>query len=203
MCNNPIKNQGFTLMELMVTVSIAGILMFVAMPSFKTSISGNRLTTYANELVTSLNLARSEAVKRGISVSVRKVDTDSSTNLSAGANWENGWDVFTDTDSDGKFEAGDTLIRTHESLPANFTLRGNNNFVNFIRYTPMGAISNPGGGSFVVCDNSDGNGIPEANISRLIIVNSAGRTRMGVDVDHDGIPEKVDGTEILSCIKGF
>jgi type IV fimbrial biogenesis protein FimT len=78
-----------------------------------------------------------------------------------------------------------------------YTLRGNNNFTNFIRYQPDGTSNNIG--SFVLCDNSDGNNIPEANTSKLVTVNSTGRVHIGIDADHDGIPEKDDGTEIVSC----
>jgi type IV fimbrial biogenesis protein FimT len=65
MRNQPEYNTGFTLLELMITIAIAGILVGVAIPSFTSIITSNRLTAYANELVTALNLARNEAVKRG------------------------------------------------------------------------------------------------------------------------------------------
>jgi type IV fimbrial biogenesis protein FimT len=196
------KTSGFTLIELMVTIGIAGILVGVAIPGFNSIISNSRLTTSTNELVTALNLARSEAVKRGLSVTVRKVDDNSSTHLGdtanwSGANWENGWDVFTDADSDGNFETGDILIKTFTALPSSYSLRGNNNFTNFVRYTPNGFLSNVGGGSFVIC-----NGLNVAK-SRLIIIKGTGRIRIATDADHNGIPEKEDGTEISSCTSGF
>ncbi len=198
------SSSGYTLMELMVTISIAGILISVAIPSFTSIISSNRLTTYANELVTALNLARSEAIKRGGSVTVRKVDDYSFTNLGTSANWEDGWDVFTDIDNDGKFETGDVLIRTYAHLPSSYTLRGNN-FSNFIRYTSSGQSNT--NGSFVICDNSDGNNIPEANSSRLIIVNTVGRVRIGLDANNDGIPNTnstaTATSNITSCIPPF
>jgi prepilin-type N-terminal cleavage/methylation domain-containing protein len=62
MHNKSEYNSGFTLMELMVTIAIAAILVGTAIPSFTSTITNNRLTTSANELVTALNLARSEAV---------------------------------------------------------------------------------------------------------------------------------------------
>jgi type IV fimbrial biogenesis protein FimT len=208
MHNQPEYNTGFTLIELMVTIAIAAILLGVAIPSFTATIASSRLTTNANELVTALNLARSEAVKRGVSVSVREVDNFSSTNSGAAAaasyHWEKGWDVFTDVDSDGNFEAGDVLIKTYAPLKSSYTLRGNN-FSNFIRFTSSGQSNT--NGSFVICDNSDGNAVPEANTSRLIIVNSVGRVRMGLDANNDGIPN-TDTTasaasNISSCTPPF
>ena len=198
----PEYNKGFTLLELMVTVAIAGILVGIAIPSFTSIISSTRLTTSANQLVTALNLARSEAIKRGMSVTVRKVDTNSCTKT--GAVWKDGWDIFTDINNDDNCDTGDVLIRTYAPLQSSYTLQGNN-FSNFIRYTSSGQSNT--NGSFVICDNSDGNNAPEANTSRLIIVNSIGRVRMGLDANNDGIPNK-DATatatsNITSCIPPF
>lgn len=201
MRNQSEYNTGFTLLELIITIAIVGILVGVAIPSFTSIITSNRLTAYANELVTTLNLARNEAVKRGISVTVRKVDDNSFTNKGAGANWEDGWDIFTDADSDGNFETGDVLIRTYDPLKFSYTLRGNN-FSNFIRFASSGQSNT--NGSFVICDNSDGNNVPEANTSKLIIVNSVGRGRMGLDSNNDGIPNTdttaTAASNITSCI---
>jgi type IV fimbrial biogenesis protein FimT len=62
--------RGFTLLELMVTVAVLAILLTVGVPSFRDLIQNNRVTTQTNELVTALNFARAEAVKRGRSVQV-------------------------------------------------------------------------------------------------------------------------------------
>ena len=180
--------HGFTLLELMITVALVGLLASIGIPSFTSSLRGNRLTTSANEFISAINLARSEAVKRNQSVSIRKIN---------GGDWEDGWNVFVDLDSDGTLDAGEETIRTYPALQADYTLRGNNNFTNFIRYKSTGESNNLG--SFVICDNSDNNNTPEAYTSKLIIVNAVGRPRMGTDVDSDGIPEKSGGTEINSC----
>jgi type IV fimbrial biogenesis protein FimT len=62
--------RGFTLLELMVTVAVLAILVTVGVPSFQDLIQNNRVTTQTNELVTALNFARTEAVKRGRNVEV-------------------------------------------------------------------------------------------------------------------------------------
>ena len=157
-------DSGYTLMELMVTITIAGVLLSIAIPNFTSVISSNRLTTYANELVTALNFARSEAIKRGQHVVVRKT----------GTNWEDGWQIFVDIDRSpsshqNEFNAGtDIVLRIYSKLPDSFTLRGNNNFTNFIRYQPDGTSNNPG--SFVLCNNSDGNNIPIKKIPQSYLL---------------------------------
>jgi type IV fimbrial biogenesis protein FimT len=206
MCNNSKSTSGFTLLELIVAISIAGILMAMAVPSFKDMIRNTRLTTYANELVTSLNLARSEAVKRGVSVSVRK---SSSVTGCTPTYWNTcGWNVFVDDGAgtasnkdNGVLDAGEQILRTYPALPTSFTLAGTSpNFVNFIRYQADGTSNT--NGSFAVCDNSDGNNLPEPYTSKLIIISQVGRIRMARDSNNDGIPEKdnTGTTPLSSCI---
>jgi len=180
------SSKGFTLIELMVTIGIAAILMSIGIPSFTSIITQNRLTTINNDFVTTLNFARSEAVKRGESVWVRK----------AGANWENGWNVFIDADGDNVFDAGETLLRTYEALQTGYTLRGNNNFTNFIRFTSRGQSNQ--NGTFFLCDRG-GNATPAPNTSRLIIINPVGRVRVGKDTEGDGIPNDSSGSNMSTC----
>lgn len=181
--NKP-DHDGFTLLELMVTIAISGILLSVAIPNFSQTIRNNRLTTNINKLFVSLNFARSEAIKRNHAVSVRK----------KGSYWESGWIIFADINGNGERNIGDTLLREHDAMPKNFTLRTTG--INRVTYRSSGISSNS---SFVLCDNSDGNNIPESNTSRLMIINTVGRVRMGKDDDKNGIQEKFDGTEIISC----
>lgn len=172
-----IDNKGFTIIELLVTIAIAGILVAVAMPSFTSSIKSNRLTAINNDLVSALNLARSEAVKRNQQVVVRR----------DAAGWDDGWQVFVDIDRDSSAgnddvfnDNGDTtlcesgedcLLRDYPKLPTgNYTLQ-TNNFTNFVRYTPTGQISLAGGGTFAFCENND------VTTSREIVITATGRAQ--------------------------
>ena len=92
----PVQPQrGFTLVELVITLLIAAILVTVGIPSYRYIIRDNRGTAIANEALTAINFARSEAIKRGISVSVR-----SSTGTT---DWSQGYSVFVDINGDGTF----------------------------------------------------------------------------------------------------
>ena len=69
------QQQGFTLIELMITIAISAILLSVAAPAYQSFIGSTALTTATNDLVAALNMARSEALKRDGQVSLRAANT--------------------------------------------------------------------------------------------------------------------------------
>jgi type IV fimbrial biogenesis protein FimT len=80
---------GFTIIELMVTLTVAGILLAVGIPSFQQIIANNRLTGQANELVAALTLARSQAITTNRAVSFCRATNDIVTICSgAVGDWE-------------------------------------------------------------------------------------------------------------------
>jgi type IV fimbrial biogenesis protein FimT len=83
--------QGFTLVELMVTLLVLAILLGLAVPSFRDASLSSRLTGYSNDLVASVQVARSEAIKRNLSVTLCAASAESST--CEDVNWEDGWIV--------------------------------------------------------------------------------------------------------------
>lgn len=83
------KQSGFTLIELMVTISILAILLGIGVPSFRAMIEGNRIRTVTNDLVIALQFARSEAVKRGIPVTL----CSSNDQAACTGTWADGWVV--------------------------------------------------------------------------------------------------------------
>jgi len=99
------NKRGFTLVELLMTMVIAGILLALAAPSFHSFIQNNRISSQANELLTTLATARSEAIKRKQSVIV----CSSSDGSTCTGSWNEGWIVFADTDNDGTVDAGELL----------------------------------------------------------------------------------------------
>ena len=85
---------GVTLIELVITLSIAAILMTIAVPSFQDLMRNNRTAVQVNEFLTTLNLARSEAVKRGASVSVCSSINSTACRTSDQTNWAGGWILY-------------------------------------------------------------------------------------------------------------
>lgn len=107
--------HGFTLVELVLAVSVLSILTIAATPAFTTLVNNNRLSSAANEMVGSLQLARAEALRRNARVVVcrsENPDATSPTCVAAKGNWL-GWIAFVDSDRDGEFDATETLIRRH------------------------------------------------------------------------------------------
>ena len=84
------RHGGFTLVELMVTVAVIAILAVVATPSMSAMLNNSRVTAQAEEMVSSLQLARSEAVRRNARVTVCAGANGVCNNS---ANW-NQWTVF-------------------------------------------------------------------------------------------------------------
>lgn len=124
------RQAGFSVIELMVVVAIVAILAALAFPSFQASIRSNRVATTSNEVLASLSLARSEAIK---GVGVAGVCASSNgTSCSSSTNWANGWMVWrTDNSGGGTVQTPVRYIQAKEgaviSGPAdgvNFTVQG-------------------------------------------------------------------------------
>ena len=154
---NAMKTQaGFTIIELLITVAIAGTLLAIALPSYQNQIKNNCLTNNVNALVTSMQLARSEATKRRATVSV------SATNAGVAANeWGLGWTVWQDADSDTVIDAGEE-IRVVSLTCATTTMDETSNNSLFL-YRPTGFIDREG--VFSVCDDRAGATGRQLNIS--------------------------------------
>ena len=110
------RNRGFTLLELMVVLVIAGVLIGVGVPAFRNFIMDARMTSTANDLIAALHYTRSEAIKRRAAVSMcatadalaaNPVCTEATLPPAEGEDPEvpsvAGWVVFVDSNGDGRF----------------------------------------------------------------------------------------------------
>lgn len=104
----PRSAAGFTLIEMMVTISLVVVVMALAAPSFTAYQRNAELTSAANTLLSSLTAARAEAMKRGRNVTVAPSD---------GTHWSSGWVIFVDEDGSGT-KAGDETLLSSEPAPS-------------------------------------------------------------------------------------
>jgi prepilin-type N-terminal cleavage/methylation domain-containing protein len=114
---------GFTLVELIVTITIVGILAALAAPAITTLIANQRLSSQANDLLSDLTFSRSEAIKRasgttGVTI-CKTADPNAATpdcNTTAATAWTAGRIVFIDNNADGVRDAGDEILRIRQEL---------------------------------------------------------------------------------------
>jgi len=133
------RAHGFTLTELMVTLAVVAVLLAIAAPSYRNFVLDTRMSAEANEFLTTVNFARSEAVKRNARVTMCK--SSSGTGCADSGNWAQGWIVFADLDGAalGTYNAGtDTILRVHAALTTQSTLTGTTNVATYISFIPDG-----------------------------------------------------------------
>ena len=147
--------KGFTILELMIVVTIAAILGALAMPEIGYTLQTNKLKTSASDMHLSLLLARSEAIKRNASVTVSQVG--------------NGWEV----------KSGTTLLRKYDELPASVSIACNGTCPSTITYGRTGRAT-PSGTEFRFY--MSGENVPARCV--MININGKPRVYMDNDNDY-------------------
>ena len=175
------KPKGFTLVELMITLAIAGILFTTAIPSFSNMLDKNQQTAQLYTLFHHHQLARSEAIKSNRNVLLCK--SSDGQRCTAYSKWSDGWIIFSDIDNDKKISNDETVIFVQHPLSHKLSLKykgfGSHNY---IRYFPNGRSST--NGTFTLC-NQPGN-----KEAKSIIISRTGRARLDT---------KTSGGKALSC----
>jgi len=109
------KARGFTLIEMMTAIFIMAILVGLAVPSFREASLSSKLSGFANDIVASTQLARSEAVKRNVAVTMCASSGGVTCDNPDG--WEAGWIVL--ADAGGSNQA---LVQRRQALPPEFRM---------------------------------------------------------------------------------
>lgn len=146
---------GFTLIEMMVTVLVLAILVGVAVPSFRNASLSSRLTGYANDLLASTQVARSEAIKRNAPVFVC-ASSDGTSCLDEG-DWDVGWIVVTD---------GGLVLQRQPALSAEFNVTEEDGLTT-LEFPPTVVGVEPA--SFTIC-----RGEPVGHEERVVTVTASG-----------------------------
>ena len=179
---NAIRVRGLTLFEILVAMSVLGVVTAFAIPSFVSISANSSLATEINELGASLQHARSEAVTRGQNVTICTADATFAA-CAGTANWGGGWVVL---------DNAANVIRVHDALPDNVMTE-----INVVG--PVGAVVFNRNGftanarTIKLCDAQ-----MVATRARGVIISVDGRMRLASDTDGNRIVEDLTGAD-LTC----
>ena len=162
------KSLGYTLIELMSMLAVVSILISVGLPMLNVFFDSNRMISNTNDLVAGLNIARSEAIKQQIRVTL--CQSANTTSCSGSGQWEDGWIVFQDPNGNATVDGGERILRLNAGVDGGqVTIRSNdvNNLIaNSVSFTSRGLPKALNGGAqtgtFRICDkrglkvNADG-----------------------------------------------
>lgn len=168
------KQRGVTLTELLIVLTMAAILVAIAVPSYGFLVTSGRLTSATNDMLLALHLARSEAIKRGTRVTVCKTSNPdaSAPDCDSSAKWEQGWLVFVDGGVRGRVDGGDRVIQAYRDVSPWARIATGFNYRNYVSYMPMGTSQGSSGlanDTFQICVSGQ---------RRDIVVSSGGRPRV-------------------------
>ncbi len=181
--------EGVTLLEILLTLGLLGVLLGVALPDLGDWAESARARQFTRTLGSQIALARSTAAARQQWVSVcPTVDQ-----LRCGGSWAQGSMMFSDRNGDRRVNQDDVVIRLNGALPAGETLQwrafGSRPY---LQIEPSGFLRHQSG-NFTWCPASR-----DARFARQLVVNATGRVRMSQDSDGDGIDEDSSGNP-LTC----
>ena len=179
------KSHGYTLIELMAILAVVSILVTVGLPLMNVFFESNRMVSNTNDLVAGLHIARSEAIKQQMRVTLcQSADTAS---CSGTGQWEDGWIVFQDPNGNNTVDGGERILRVNTGASGNrVTIRSNdagNLIANAVTFTSRGLPKALNGGSltgtFRICDgrgrkvNADG----DTTVARGVNLSPSGKVR--------------------------
>lgn len=165
---------GFTMLELLVTITILGVMVGIAAPRFAATMRNLEMTNLANEFILSVGYARSQAIamNRCVSLCISNDPHADSPVCSSSDNWNNGWIVFANPKCDNNpSDATAQLLQIYVGQPDGAVLIGTSNDRN-LRFDSRGMTSLSAAGSLKLLPAGSSS---TATASRIICINSAGR----------------------------
>ena len=180
------RTHGFTLPELMITLALAAVILGIGAPSFQQFRLNNRLSNTANDLLSVITVARTEAIKRQRNVAVCRTDTPASTDPKCSATSTAGFIVFDDADGNcvRGAQASEPLIsaRSFDTSLTNNALRVKTDG-NCLQFGPSGFRNDFGAQTLnhiSVCDDRGLGKLPGQSVSggRGILITKTGRARV-------------------------
>jgi len=164
-----LKQQGFTLLELLITLAIVAILLGIGAPSFVSLIDNNRATLASNRMLSMLTYARSEAIKTQGRVAVCSSDNATATVPACAANWSgSALVVFNDADADNNIGADTNVLRIWQR-PPNLTLTSGSTTV--ISYGGNGFLAS-GAQTFTLAFGNN------STLNKQLVISMTGRPRI-------------------------
>lgn len=182
------RNRGFTLLEALVVLALLAVLLSLAAPSLQALRQKHQMQSQAEQLQSSLMLARTEALRRQqrVTLCVRAAAAGAGPDCATAGTWAQGWVVFVDGNDNGRREATEAVLQVQEAIPGFLTLQGNATVDRYISYGPQGRSQSTTGafqaGTLTLC------GAGQAHVWRVVI-NAVGKPRL----------EKVDRHESANC----
>lgn len=98
--NSPVRHQGFTLVELIITLAVLAILVAIGLPSFERALSDTRMRGQVSDFASAVRTARLLAVQRARPTAMAPLGDD----------WSSGWQVFTDGNRNGTQDTGEVSV---------------------------------------------------------------------------------------------
>ncbi len=136
--------KGFTLIELLIVIAIISMTMAIGLPSFQSITESTRLTSATNSMVSSLQLARMEALKQHKTVVIRKKTTG----------WQNGWSIFVDNQvTNNIIDVNEPILVITSADAVNSTISIQSTYTNYVAYTANGRVNTAGHITF--CSSTD------------------------------------------------
>ena len=166
--------RGFTLVEMLMALTVGGVLTALTVPAMTGMLNTQKSTSAVNALFTSLNLARSEAIKRNARAVLCKTADGVSCTTHGG--WEQGWIVFHDANNNAVLDPGEQVVLQQGAVSAGIRLTGNLPVANYVSYSASGTAKLTSGafqaGTFTVCPAT-----ASSSDVRQIVLSGTGRAR--------------------------